>query len=99
MRLPITVFPYSGGIAPRRGPHSSTGEMNGSDNNLQSVFTQNRTEEIGYDVWEHFVIPPFYERLDLQVARKPRVIIGGRGCGKTMLLRYLSHESLFSPKR
>src|SRR5438270_11514671 len=73
--------------------------MNGSQPDLQSVFAKNRTEELGYDVWEDFVVPPFYRLLDLQVARKPRVILGGRGCGKTMLLRYLSHQSLFSTKR
>lgn len=66
---------------------------------LQSVFTRNRAEELGYDVWEHFVVPPFFHRLDLQTARQPRVIIGGRGCGKTMLLRYLSHQSMFSRAR
>jgi len=54
---------------------------------LQQVFTQNRAEELGNDVWRHFVVPPFYDKLDLQQAKKPRVIIGGRGCGKTMLLR------------
>jgi hypothetical protein len=66
---------------------------------LHSALTKNRTEELGHDVWEQFVVPPFYDRLDLHDARKPRVIIGGRGCGKTMLLRYLSHQSTFSPKR
>lgn len=66
---------------------------------LQDVLTQNRAEEIGYDVWRRFVVPPFYNRLDLKTARKPRIIIGGRGCGKTMLLRYLSHQSMFSPDR
>ena len=65
----------------------------------QSVFTKNRAEELGYDVWEHFVVPPFYHLLDLQTARKPRLIIGGRGCGKTMLLRYLSHQTMFSQSR
>lgn len=66
---------------------------------LQTVFSKNRTEELGYDVWKHFVIPPFYDRLDLSQARKPRIVIGGRGCGKTMLLRYFSHQSTFSPDR
>ena len=66
---------------------------------LRTVFTKNRAEEWGYDVWDHFVVPPFYNRLDLAESRKSRVIIGGRGCGKTMLLRYLSHQSVFSPKR
>jgi hypothetical protein len=66
---------------------------------LQRVFSQNRAEELGYDVWQHYVVPPFYKELDLTTAGKPRLIIGGRGCGKTMLLRYLSHQTMFSPKR
>ena len=57
---------------------------------IQRAFVKNRAEELGYDVWKHFAVPPFYDRLDLADAKKPR-IIGGRGCGKTMLLRYLSH--------
>lgn len=68
-------------------------------NTLQDSLAKNRAEEIGHDVWEHFVIPNFYNKLDLETAKKPRIIIGGRGCGKTMLLRYLSHESAFSLKR
>ncbi len=59
----------------------------------------NRAEELGSDVWPHFVVPPFYSELDRHGAKKPRVIVGGRGCGKTMLLRYFSHESTFSTLR
>lgn len=66
---------------------------------IHQLFAMNRAEELGYDVWEQFVVPPFYEKLSIGDTRKPKVIIGGRGCGKTMLLRYLSHESTFSPKR
>lgn len=73
--------------------------MNEVTEKLQSVLSKNRAEELGYDVWKHFVIPQFYPHLDLQTARKPRLIIGGRGCGKTMLLRYLSHQSMFSSAR
>lgn len=73
--------------------------MDRAENSLQSIFSKNRAEELGYDVWKYFVIPPFYDKLDLQTARKPRLIIGGRGCGKTMLLRYLSHQSMFSKDR
>lgn len=69
--------------------------MNDSDL-VRSVLSKNRAEELGYDVWQHYVIPPFFKRLDLHTARKPNLIIGGRGCGKTMLLRYLSHQSMFS---
>lgn len=64
-----------------------------------NIFSKNRAEELGYDVWEYFVVPPYFDKLDLNDATKPRVIIGGRGCGKTMLLRYLSHQSTFSKKR
>lgn len=73
--------------------------VNRIEENLKSILAKNRAEELGYDVWQHFVVPPFYNRLDLQTARKPRLIIGGRGCGKTMLLRYLSHQSMFSRSR
>jgi hypothetical protein len=66
---------------------------------ILTAFSKNRAEELGYDVWQHFVIPPFYHQLDLTTARKPRIIVGGRGCGKTMLLRYLSHQSMFSQQR
>ena len=66
---------------------------------VQGVFSKNRAEELDGDVWERFVIPPFFKRLDLTTARKPRVVIGGRGCGKTMLLRYLSHQTTFSRLR
>jgi hypothetical protein len=73
--------------------------MNDTAPHIQNIFSKNRAEELGYDVWEHFVVPPFYHRLDVYNATKPRLIIGGRGCGKTMLLRYWSHQSMFSSKR
>ncbi len=73
--------------------------MSDNQETLSRIFSKNRAEEFGYDVWEHFVIPPFFDQLDLKEAKKPRVIIGGRGSGKTMLLRYLSHQTMFSPKR
>ena len=70
-----------------------------SPHNLASVLSSNRTEEIGYDVWDRFVIPPMLKIGEWGETFKPRVIVGGRGCGKTMLLRYLSHDSAFSPDR
>ncbi|WP_421895137.1 hypothetical protein [Marinoscillum sp.] len=60
---------------------------------------QNRTEELGYDLWKSFVLPPYFENLDILNSKKPKVIVGGRGCGKTMLLRYLSHSTKFSISR
>ena len=66
---------------------------------LASALSSNRAEELGFDVWDRFVIPPKLNISEWGDTRKPRVIVGGRGCGKTMLLRYLSHESAFSTKR
>ena len=73
--------------------------MNEQQEALKTVFSQNRTEELGLDVWEHFVVPPFFNNMDLHQARKPRLIVGGRGCGKTMLLRYMSYHTAFSQHR
>ena len=66
---------------------------------IHKLLSPNRTEEIGYDVWREYVLPPFLTRTTFSETHKPRVIVGGRGCGKTMLLRYLSHESTFSTHR
>ena len=66
---------------------------------IQWAFASNRAEELGPDVWEQFVILPSFAKLDIGHTQKPKVIVGGRGCGKTMLLRYLSHQSAFSPNR
>ena len=35
--------------------------MNGSVETLQTVFTKNRAEELGQDVWKNFVVPPFFD--------------------------------------
>ena len=69
-----------------------------SANAIHTACTKNRAEEFGFDVWEHFIIPFFFDRLDLADTQKPTLVIGGRGCGKTMLLRYLLHDTTFSTK-
>jgi hypothetical protein len=66
---------------------------------IRSALSTNRAEELGYDVWEDFVVPPFFGELGLYENKQPKLIVGGRGCGKTMLLRYLAHQSAFSPAR
>lgn len=66
---------------------------------IEQALAKNRAEELGYDVWSEFVVPPFFPQLSLTESNKPKLIIGGRGCGKTMLLRYLSHQSTFSLRR
>lgn len=64
-----------------------------------NAFAKNRAEELGFDLWGEFVVPPFFHNLALDEVRKPLVIEGGRGCGKTTLLRYLSHQTQLSPRR
>lgn len=68
-------------------------------NIMQNAFIRNRTEEFGQDVWDSYVLPPYFPNLGLHEARKSVVLEGGRGCGKTALLRYLSCQSQFSANR
>ena len=68
-------------------------------NSVFNAFAKNRAEELGPDLWGKFVVPLFFHRLALDDVRKPLLIEGGRGCGKTTLLRYLSHRTQLSEKR
>ena len=63
------------------------------------AFAKNRIEELGFDLWDDFVVPLYFDKLSLDEVRKPMVFEGGRGCGKTTLLRYLSHATQLSPRR
>lgn len=63
---------------------------------MQNAFIRNRTEEFGHDIWSSYVLPPYFPTLGFNEARKSVVLEGGRGCGKTALLRYLSFQSQFS---
>jgi len=63
------------------------------------AFAKNRIEELGFDLWNEFVVPLYFDKLALDEVRKPLVFEGGRGCGKTTLLRYLSHATQLSPRR
>ncbi len=66
---------------------------------LPDVFSKNRNEETREDNWVDFVVPPFLNNLGIKSQTKAIVIVGGRGCGKTTLLRYFCHASQFSDKR
>ncbi|MFM0565641.1 ORC-CDC6 family AAA ATPase [Paraburkholderia sediminicola] len=66
---------------------------------LERAFARNRAEEMGLDMWSDFVVPLYFDRLQVMYVRKPYVIVGGRGCGKTTLLRYWSYNTQFSSKR
>lgn len=66
---------------------------------LPDVFSKNRSEETREDNWADFVVPPFLNDLGIKSQSKAIVIIGGRGCGKTTLLRYFCHATQFSARR
>lgn len=66
---------------------------------LPDAFSQNRSEEANEDKWAEFVVPRFIDDLEIKDQRKAWVIVGGRGCGKTTLLRYFCHPTQFSPRR
>ncbi|WP_445672407.1 ORC-CDC6 family AAA ATPase [Pseudomonas inefficax] len=65
---------------------------------VKHSLTKNRSEHLGKDVWSDFVIPRFFNRVPL-ISTMPIRLEGGRGSGKTMLLRYLSYHSQFSDDR
>jgi hypothetical protein len=64
-----------------------------------AILSKTRAEEHDADVWGEFFIPPYFERLGLKTATKSTYIIGKRGCGKTMLLKYFDYHTAFSTRR
>lgn len=78
------------------GSHYWIGDMK---NNIKYLYAANRTEEFGTDLWNNFILPPYFQELEYGFQKKPIRFVGGRGSGKTALLRYLSFRTQFSPKR
>jgi hypothetical protein len=64
-----------------------------------SILAKTRAEEHSADVWGKFFVPPYFDSLSLKGATKSTYLVGKRGCGKTMLLKYLDYHTLFSPNR
>src|SRR5450830_1534865 len=64
-----------------------------------TILAKTRAEEHDADVWGKFFIPPYFNRLALKSATRSTYIIGKRGSGKTMLLKYLDYHTAFSPRR
>ena len=68
-------------------------------NSLSQLFAKNRAEEMPDDVWGKYVLPFGYKYIDLRKWSKASVIVGGRGSGKTMFLKYHCHSTIFSCSR
>ncbi|HZG18625.1 MAG TPA: hypothetical protein VE092_01315 [Herbaspirillum sp.] len=64
-----------------------------------TILAKTRAEEHDADVWGRFFIPPYFQQLNLRSATRSTYIIGKRGCGKTMLLKYMDYHTAFSRKR
>lgn len=63
---------------------------------LSEIFAKNRAEEFPDDVFGKYVLPRNYSSVDLSKMTKACIIIGGRGYGKTMFLKYHCHHTLLS---
>lgn len=66
---------------------------------VSDVFLNNRAELLPDDIWGRYIVPPLFGRRTVFEERKSLRIQGGRGCGKTMFIRYLCHVTRFSPTR
>lgn len=63
------------------------------DEQLSTLFGDSRAEWLGERIFELFAKPAYFPELEL---RRPCVLIGGRGTGKTMVLRGLSYEGRYA---
>lgn len=66
---------------------------------LSSIFAKNRTEELPDDLSGKFVLPLNYEDNNLLNFSKSTIVLGGRGSGKTMFLKYHCFPTIFSNKK
>lgn len=66
---------------------------------LSEVFSKNRAEEFPDDVYGKYVLPRNYNSVDLTKMTKACIIIGGRGYGKTMFLKYHCHNTILSKNK
>jgi len=63
---------------------------------IADAFLKNRADNLPPDVSQEFIVPPFFQEISIFSDNKSVRILGGRGCGKTMFLRYFCHGSSFS---
>ena len=66
---------------------------------LSYYFAKNRAEELPNDLWGNCVLPLRYLDNNLLGFSKSTVVVGGRGAGKTMYLKYHCYPTMLSPRR
>lgn len=63
-------------------------------------FLNNRADYLSPGLlFSQFIVPPFLQRISIFADHGSVRILGGRGCGKTMFIRYFSHGSSFNTER
>lgn len=63
-------------------------------------FLNNRADYLSPgSLFSQFIVPPFFQRISIFADHGSVRILGGRGCGKTMFIRYFSHGSSFNRER
>lgn len=63
-------------------------------------FLNNRADYLSPgSLFSQFIVPPFFQRISIFADQGSVRILGGRGCGKTMFIRYFSHGSSFNTER
>lgn len=63
---------------------------------LSTLFAKNRAEELPNDVWTKYILPINYDGYNVLNFSKSSIIIGERGSGKTMFLKYHCYATMFS---
>lgn len=63
---------------------------------FNEIFAKNRAEELPDDLFGKYVLPLGYEDVNLKKMTKASIVIGGRGYGKTMFLKYHCHQTALS---
>lgn len=63
---------------------------------FNEIFSKNRAEELPDDLYGKYVLPLGYEDVNLKKTTKASIVIGGRGYGKTMFLKYHCHQTALS---
>ncbi|ENL6920986.1 hypothetical protein ABR37_15195 [Enterobacter hormaechei subsp. hoffmannii] len=66
---------------------------------FNEIFAKNRAEELPDDLFGKYVLPLGYEDVNLKKMTKASIIIGGRGYGKTMFLKYHCHQTALSDNK
>lgn len=67
---------------------------------IADVFLNNRADHLSPEtLFSQFIVPPFFQRISIFSDKRSVRILGGRGCGKTMFIRYFGHGSVLSAER